>query len=187
MPECYAIWAANSAVLQKCGPLVKRAGRFLKGLGYDLICPFIALVKGARYIYKNVAASKGFAEAVKAFFRSLWQGVKRSKYEIKSFVNHVVPVAAVFAVVLLINGMSKISFALSVEYEGQQIGYVSNEAVYTEAETMMQSRIIYEDKEEIKPTAVFKLAVVNGGHPFQQDDPDLDRCDRPVKRRIYRR
>lgn len=149
------------AVLQKCGPLVKRAGRFLKSLGYDLICPFIALVKGARYVYKNVAASKGFAEGVKAFFRSLWQGVKRSKYEIKSFINHVVPVAAVFALILLINGVSKISFALSVEYEGQQIGYVSNEAVYTEAESMMQSRIIYEDKEEIKPTAVFKLAVVN--------------------------
>ena len=41
--------------------------------------------------------------------------------------------------------MSNMDIAVAVEYKGQQLGYIENEAVYEEASKMLQERIVYEE------------------------------------------
>ena len=68
--------------------------------------------------------------------------------EIRVFVCYVAPIVAL---VFLFNTVFKFTtsdYVLAINYEGQLVGYVSNEAVYNEAERLMQDRIVYNGQEK---------------------------------------
>ncbi len=59
--------------------------------------------------------------------------------------------APVIALIFLFNtvwGFTSSDYVLAINYQGQLVGYVSNEAVYNEAERLMQDRIVYNGQEK---------------------------------------
>lgn len=76
-------------------------------------------------------------------------------------LNYAAPVAAVFVLFATISYFKNMQFALSVEYNGEHIGYIADESVFENAEKIMQGRIIYEDYEEpVDAVPRYSLAVV---------------------------
>ena len=64
-------------------------------------------------------------------------------------INYIAPLAAAAAFMFIINSALDTTFALKVVYNGEEIGYIKNEAVFEQAEKQMLGRIVFEDY--IKP------------------------------------
>ncbi len=60
-------------------------------------------------------------------------------------INCLLPLGAAAALVLTLNYYSGLTYALSVEYNGQHIGYIHSEAEFYEAEKAVLGRIVNED------------------------------------------
>ncbi|HBV43196.1 MAG TPA: hypothetical protein DEF14_02260, partial [Ruminococcaceae bacterium] len=59
----------------------------------------------------------------------------------KTIANFVLPVAAVLAFVLTVNYWSSVTFALKVSYDNKELGYISDESVYNEAQSAAKARM----------------------------------------------
>ncbi len=108
-----------------------------------------------------------------AFGRSVISGVKtllllpfiaihRHRRAVITSLNIVAPVAAVFALVFTVQFWSGMTFALAVEYDGETLGYISDEAVYDNAANMATDRVINTDNSfEVKRVPKLTIAVVS--------------------------
>lgn len=63
-------------------------------------------------------------------------------------LNHVCPVLAIALLVSTVKYFTTLPLALEVEYDGEKIGYIMDESVFDDAESMVRNRIIYEEYEE---------------------------------------
>lgn len=105
---------------------------------------------------KNIFARLCFATG--AFFK----GVYNNRHIFVTWFNYLVPVAAVIAFVYVAGYVTSLNFAVSVEYNGEHIGYIENEAVFEQAEAKLQERMTYMDGDEaVENLPKFSLAVVN--------------------------
>ena len=68
-------------------------------------------------------------------------------------LSYIMPVAGVILLVTTINYFRELPLALRVEYNGEQIGYILDESVYTQAENDMKDRLILGDVMVQDPTA----------------------------------
>ncbi len=78
-------------------------------------------------------------------------------------LNHVCPVLAIGLLVGTVRYFTNLPFVLSVEYDGKNIGYITDERVFDDAKQMMRDRIIYEEYQQ--PTDAvpkFTLCVADG-------------------------
>ena len=109
--------------------------------------------------------------ATRAAWREGRQHNQRAVWLTKMVVLPLIPLVALTA---FINVFTGLNFALSVNVEGQTIGYISSEEVYNSADKLMQQRIVYVDGQQpvqIQPT--YNLSIVG------QDDilTDTELCD----------
>lgn len=99
----------------------------------------------------------GLSGAIGAFFK----GVVNNKSIFVTWFNYLLPVAAVFFFVFIIDYVGSLNFAVSVEYNGEHLGYIENENVFEQAEAKLQQRMVYLDADEtIDNLPKFSLAVV---------------------------
>lgn len=76
-------------------------------------------------------------------------------------INYILPVVGVYILISTINYFDGLNFALAVEYDGAQIGYIQNESVFEEAERAVKARIIHEDYvSPVDAIPRFSLAIV---------------------------
>lgn len=59
----------------------------------------------------------------------------------RTIANVVLPVAAVLAFVITVNYWSSVTFALKVSYDNKELGYISDESVYNEAQSAAKERM----------------------------------------------
>lgn len=96
--------------------------------------------------------------AIGAFFR----GVRNNLNIFKWVISYTLPVLAAFAFINVIEYVSQLNFAVAVEYNGEHIGYVENEAVFEQAEHKLQQRIIYTEGEDaLSQIPMFAVTVVD--------------------------
>lgn len=146
--------------------------RVLCGIGAALSRPFRAMARGVRLIKQNVsnAAKIGPGYAIAAFFHTLGRGLKRNGFLFKTMLNYIAPVVGVVILVYTVNAVSSVKIMLEVRYEGQLLGYIEEESVYSHAMTMFQQRIIYEEGDtpfQAKPE--FRLSAVAGNTPVGEE------------------
>lgn len=75
--------------------------------------------------------------------------------------NYIMPVAALVFLLVTIHHYSTMTLGLAVEYEGQTLGVISNENVFTQAQISMKERIVSDtnaSKENIVPTYTLTAA-----------------------------
>lgn len=73
----------------------------------------------------------------------------RHTYVFRRLFNYLFPVSAAVAFAFLVNYAFSLNYAVGVECNGKQIGYVQNEAVFHETENKIQSRMLYQDGDEV--------------------------------------
>lgn len=117
---------------------------------------------------KNVI-KKGYCHREKANFLvrlggaivAFGRGVRNNKQIFVTWFNYALPTAAIIGFCFLVNYVTSLNFAVSVEYNGENVGYIQNEAVFEQAEAKLQQRMTYVvDDEVIDNIPKFAVAVV---------------------------
>ncbi len=65
----------------------------------------------------------------------------RHKHLLTTFFNTALPVAALILLIAVFNYWNKVTFALDVIYNGESIGYISDESVFIEARDLVMDRL----------------------------------------------
>ncbi len=88
--------------------------------------------------------------------------VRRHQKLVKSALNLLAPVAAAVLLVINLNYWSNATFALQLEYMGEELGYVSDESVFDNAASMAEERIVSADSTfTVERTPKMTIALVN--------------------------
>ncbi len=136
------------------------------GLSFDPTLELLrTLKKGSAAARKRgLGALLGYWAMVAAAF------VTRAIARLFSSINYVAPVLAAAVFLIVINGALNMTFALRVFYNGEEIGYISDESVFENAEKQMLGRIVFEDY--IKPEdsiPEFTIAAVREADLLSED------------------
>ncbi|MCI9414064.1 MAG: peptidoglycan DD-metalloendopeptidase family protein [Clostridiales bacterium] len=107
-----------------------------------------------------------------------FKALRRHGRALISVLNLAAPVAAAFVLAGTVQYWSNLTFALSLEYDGQQVGYISSEAVFDTAATMAVERVINTDNSfEVQRIPKMTLAVVEKSDILNETEV----CDQILK------
>lgn len=137
----------------------------------DLFNPFIKAYRSVKGLFAILKEMKGLPfrmirARVAAFFRYGWA---RNKYMIERFLSYVLPAACGVLCVLTVRTVLSLNYAIRVSYNGQQIGFVSDESVYDSAVDIIDSRLVRVGEEKWTPKANLTMAVVSPSELSSQD------------------
>ena len=104
---------------------------------------------------KSYKKRKIFVIIIKSIFRNIF-------YYFSLIYSYIVPICATVFLVFVIKYYDNAIYALNVEYNGKNIGYINTESEFYVAETLMRERIIHESyKKPIDIVPRFTLAKVD--------------------------
>ncbi|MDE7288679.1 MAG: G5 domain-containing protein, partial [Oscillospiraceae bacterium] len=95
--------------------------------------------------FKERIISKGFGRALVLQLSDIVTAAKGSKRFAKSFVNHAVPVLGIACLVFVVADKASADYGVTVEYNGQELGVVSEASVIDEAQKVIADRAVYYD------------------------------------------
>lgn len=152
---CYVLGLRSVRTVRHIAKKIKRiATPLVKGMyrGLDVV-----LLRGCRAIGREIhrmiggfpLAAKHVKEAyrqhplraVGAAFSLPMLAVRRHREALVKFVNVVAPAGALVALLMTVSYWSGLTFALELEYEGQSLGYISDETVYDAAVGMAEEMV----------------------------------------------
>ncbi|MDD6236495.1 MAG: peptidoglycan DD-metalloendopeptidase family protein [Clostridiales bacterium] len=114
--------------------------------GKSFARPFTTISHGFALVCDSAKTAKKENRSVrKAVFSTVCRGAKRNGWFFKGLLNYSAAALGLAVVITAVVYMSNMDIAVAVEYKGQQLGYIENEAVYEEASKMLQERIVYEE------------------------------------------
>ena len=88
--------------------------------------------------------------------------VRRHRHALKSLLNLAAPVGAACALAFTINFWSHQTFALALEYNGETLGYISDESVFDSAANLAADRVINTDNSfQVERTPKMTLTMVS--------------------------
>ncbi len=166
----------GSFLLRRFRILGRRSLRLFKraacAVGRRFAVPFILAANGVRLMKSRAGQAKAEGTSVfKAVSGTFFHGVYNNRRYFKTAVNYAMPVLCIGVLAYIIHFASMLTFAVEVNYNGETLGYVSDESVYEQAEHMMQQRIIYEDGNDILETnPQFSLSVVDKDQLINEDN-----------------
>lgn len=117
------------------------------------------------------AARDGKLAVVKTFGLLAKKAVCRHRKIFTTAINYTLPVVCAFLIIPMITAWSSATYALSVTYDGQVLGYVADESVFNQAIGQAQARIV--DVEEgfaLNQFPNYTLAKVETDEEFMDAD-----------------
>ncbi len=88
--------------------------------------------------------------------------IRRHRKALASILNLAAPVAAAFVMMTTVNYWSNLTFALSLEYDGEQMGFIADESVFDKALSLASARVINTDNSfEMQRTPKLTVAVAS--------------------------
>lgn len=114
-------------------------------VNHSWVYPFHNLINNWKNDISNLKKACA-ARNMEAFKDALFDTLRTFKF-VGHVVNYLLPVAGCIAFVLTFQHYDSLTFALSVEYNGEQIGYIRNESEFFTAEKHVQDRIVSGDYE----------------------------------------
>jgi len=107
----------------------------------------------ALYIFKmflrttlKIAKKQGLIYSILYFIIRSLKSLKANRRLVYTALNHISPVAAAFVFVFVLNYWNSVTFAVSINYKGVDVGCVENESVYEDALAQMSQRIVSDGK-----------------------------------------
>lgn len=103
-----------------------------------------------RFFTKAFKAGRvgGLGGAFVAMRNMLVNGYAAFFKEIRVICCYVAPIIAFIFLISTVSNFTTAQYVLAINFDGQLVGYITNEAVYNEAEKLMQDRIVYNDQEK---------------------------------------
>lgn len=189
---CYAIGVLFlRSFLRIYNPVSKIFKKVADAIFDVIIYSIWSIYKGLKFLFSElVVSTKAFINFVKHFKkmykRSLEIGgkelarentrhlIKNSSHQIKkhlrSFLSYALPILSLIILFSCFSFFDSRMYAVEVSVNGNFIGYVENESVYSTAEKLMQERIVYSDDET--PYFVDKdLKVISVPKSTEFEDP----------------
>lgn len=102
-------------------------------------------LKEAAVRLRSAKNNGNYSYLVKESWGEIFRALKPLAKPVAYAVNYLLPLGGVAALVLTLNYFGSLTYALSVEYNGQHIGYIHNESEFYEAEKAVLARIVNED------------------------------------------
>lgn len=137
------------------------------GLSFDFIIDILRTLRSG----SRAAGKKGVWPLVKYWVVTLSTLAAQGFMKLVSSINYVAPFLALTVFIVVINSTLNMTFALKVDYNGEEIGYISDESVYEKAEKQMLGRIVFEDY--IKPensVPRFTITAVRADQLISEDE-----------------
>lgn len=132
---------------------VKKIKNF--GRGFARFAESISAVNGK---FAERMAEVGFCKALILQLSDIGAAVKNNKNFAKTVINYTVPVLSIALLVSVVADKTSADYGVSVEYNGQEIGVVSEESVINQAQQVVADRATYFDTEsETYITAMLSL------------------------------
>lgn len=118
--------------------------REIKNLGIG----FVKLAEGAsaaktRFVERKAEA--GFGKALLAQLSDIGTAIKNNKNFTKTVINYTVPVFSIALLIGVVAEKTSADYGVSIEYNGQEIGVVSEESVIANAQQVVADRVTYYD------------------------------------------
>ena len=162
-------WRASRAALRTA--LAAVSDKLLE-VGEDIAAPFAKLFRSVRslFIVIKSSSSRGFGytmQRIGAFFKYGWMW---NKPVITRALNFLLPVVSLALCVAVIVSMLSLNYVLKVDYNGQTVGYVSDETVYDGARKIIENRMVASDNKNWGEGATMSIAVVDSGAVVTQDE-----------------
>lgn len=127
------------------------AGRRIARFGRGLAAPFVKMARAPRLIAGGFRKG-GLRGAAGVFFR----GVHNNRSFFTTILNYTAPVVGIMILVNVVSAASNVTYALQITNDGDLVGYVEDESVFTNAQEQLRQRIIRTDGSaatfEIKPS-----------------------------------
>lgn len=143
----YSVYAARAAAAKINGAAVpaasKISGAFKRTIS-SIAC-FGTKASDFGRKFKERIINKGFGRAVMLQLSDIAAAAKGSKRFAKSFINHAVPVLGIACLVFVVADKASADYGVTVEYNGQEIGVVSEASVIDEAQKVIADRAVYYD------------------------------------------
>lgn len=117
----------------------------------------------------NAKPDRNFLVRLCGAIAAFGRGVRNNARMFLTALNYLLPTAAVVAFVMLIQYAAELNFAVSVEYNGEHVGYVADETIFEQAETKLQERLLYQDGDELlDKIPKFEIMVVDPAEVTQE-------------------
>ena len=147
--------------MKKLGIRLRYAGSHI---AYGLTAPFVKTVAGFRLMGQAWARHRGegFGVRLMAVADTFYLGCRNNTWVFKTMANHILPVMGVALFLCVVSMAGKLSFAVSVTYNGEQLGYVQSEAVAEEAKQIVTGRLVYlSDSERVTIEPSYSLEIID--------------------------
>lgn len=109
----------------------------------------------ARHYHAKGKIAKAYLRIAGLAFKAVWHALRFA-------LNYIAPVVGILIFVSVVNMFNSVTYALHVEYNGEDMGYIKDEGVFNTAELAMRERINAEDyisPEDSVPK--FEIRIIN--------------------------
>ncbi|MBQ7981365.1 MAG: hypothetical protein IJ305_07150, partial [Oscillospiraceae bacterium] len=131
--------------------------RKIKSLGIGFV-RFVEGISAAKDRFAERKAESGFGRAFLAQLSDIGTAVKNNKNFTRTVINYTVPALSIALLVGVVAEKTSADYGVSVEYNGQEIGVVSEESVIANAQQVVADRATYYDTDsETYITATLSL------------------------------
>ena len=169
--------AAANAVKRAAAYSSKRLSPLFSGLATNLklfvvlLCmPFISLIRCRRTVrdrFELISESFGKKEARRDSLHTTGKIIWGSRRHLVTLCNYAAPVLSIVFLASLVSYASQLEYAVNIEFNGQDLGFISLESDVDEAEMEVQKRISYVDGNEmVSFTPKLSIRVVNDSSVF---------------------
>lgn len=129
----------------------KKMGGGLVRFGKGIANPFIKMARAPRLVAGGFR-SGGFKGGMRVFFH----GLHNNRSFFTTILNYTAPVVGIMILVNVVSASADVTYALQITNDGDLVGYVEDESVFTNAQEQLRQRIIRTDGTEatfeIKPS-----------------------------------
>jgi len=124
----------------------------------------------------DALANEGRAEAAKIFIKTVGNSIWNARGGLVTAFNWVAPVVSIVFLVSVVSYATKLNYGISVECNGENIGVISKEADYDEAEKALQERITYvEGNEKIVLKPKLSVTIVKDSSEIIEPEKLVDK------------
>lgn len=152
-------------LLNALKPVAEKGKTVLKLLLLKALMPFVSMYSGVRTLsqrYEIVSEGCGKKTAVKDCAKTAGYMLWGTRKNLSTAFNVVAPIASIVFFVSLFNYISGLEYAVSVEYNGQELGFIETEGDVEQAQVEVLKRISYVDgNETVSFSPKFSLKIID--------------------------
>lgn len=160
------------------GWITKKSRQPLLELLAFIATPFAHAWGGVAFAWLRFkkACKRGFFPAVKSVLNSIWRLMGTVAEIFRFAFSYIAPVLCIAFLIGLVRYASTLQYAISVTYNGSDIGTIENEATFNEAQSLIQDKVTFtEGDQPILVTPKFSVTVLNLDESEKLPENDIDR------------